>query len=287
MMRDSYYISSCRFKVNEFTIILDLASHTYPIDPWSSPTHCHENWEIHYITAGKGILRTNTDEYEIRPGIMFITGPGIIHTQECDPADPMEEYGLRFTIIRSQKHRESNSAISTVLRRLEDCHFIFTEFDFDCIYPINQILAECTGGRIASSYRMQNLLTDLLISTARCIGTTEVLDEKPNINRHEILELYMRTYKNNISVEELSKKLHISSRQLRRIISDSYSSTMTGQKNRLRIETARRLLKETDLSIAEIAEETGFNSPEYFSRCFKKMCGVSPDAFRKSKEYNP
>jgi AraC-like DNA-binding protein len=49
----------------------------------------------------------------------------------------------------------------------------------------------------------------------------------------------------------------------------------------LKIEKAAHMLKETDFTIAKIAENTGFESEFYFSRFFKKKMGASPSAYRK------
>jgi signal transduction histidine kinase/ligand-binding sensor domain-containing protein/DNA-binding response OmpR family regulator len=47
----------------------------------------------------------------------------------------------------------------------------------------------------------------------------------------------------------------------------------------IRLLTAKRMLIESDLSIAEIAYETGFNSPAYFTTTFKKQYGITPKEF--------
>lgn len=44
----------------------------------------------------------------------------------------------------------------------------------------------------------------------------------------------------------------------------------------IRLETAAKLLKETDLTITEVAENVGFNSAAYFSSCFKSLYKVAP-----------
>jgi AraC-like DNA-binding protein len=49
----------------------------------------------------------------------------------------------------------------------------------------------------------------------------------------------------------------------------------------LKLTEAKRLLREDDLTITEVAEKLGFESPEYFSRYFKKRVGRSPREFRK------
>lgn len=49
----------------------------------------------------------------------------------------------------------------------------------------------------------------------------------------------------------------------------------------LKMEKARELLLNTDFSVAEITEEIGYESPDYFTRRFKKLYGVTPTEFRK------
>ena len=49
----------------------------------------------------------------------------------------------------------------------------------------------------------------------------------------------------------------------------------------IRIKTARELLTTTELEIIEIAEKTGFSDLKYFSKCFRKVTGMTPTAYRK------
>jgi len=48
-----------------------------------------------------------------------------------------------------------------------------------------------------------------------------------------------------------------------------------------RIQHALSLLKETDLSIEEIARHSGYTDPDYFARVVRKTVGVSPTEFRR------
>lgn len=47
-----------------------------------------------------------------------------------------------------------------------------------------------------------------------------------------------------------------------------------------RIMAAKELLMNTELSIREISEKTGFSNQYYFSACFKKITGMAPTGFR-------
>jgi AraC-like DNA-binding protein len=48
-----------------------------------------------------------------------------------------------------------------------------------------------------------------------------------------------------------------------------------------RLSRALKLLNKADENISQIAFETGFNSPEYFSKCFHKKFGVLPSTYTK------
>lgn len=52
--------------------------------------------------------------------------------------------------------------------------------------------------------------------------------------------------------------------------------------NKLRIEKSMELLRNTEMSITEIAERMGFSSSRYFSTAFKKYTGITPTQFKES-----
>jgi YesN/AraC family two-component response regulator len=49
----------------------------------------------------------------------------------------------------------------------------------------------------------------------------------------------------------------------------------------IRLKRGAQLLQESELTIAEISDQIGFNNPKYFSICFKKQYNVTPTEFRK------
>jgi len=65
----------------------------------------------------------------------------------------------------------------------------------------------------------------------------------------------------------------------RKITSITGSSPSDFVKN-VRLRKAAELLKEGGLSIAEIADQVGFNTPSYFTKSFKKLFGVLPTQYK-------
>lgn len=86
----------------------------------------------------------------------------------------------------------------------------------------------------------------------------------------------------DFSVENLAENLHISRVQLYRKVKAMMGISISDYIGSIRLKKAKSLLENTSLTVAEIAYETGFSSPNYFSTAFKNAFGTSPGVFRKS-----
>ncbi|MEI6788239.1 MAG: AraC family transcriptional regulator [bacterium] len=79
---------------------------------------------------------------------------------------------------------------------------------------------------------------------------------------------------------ELARRFGLSSATFRRYWKRYMREPPARYVMKLRIREARRLLVETSLTVAEIAEKSGFEDPLYFSRCFRRAAGVPPTHYR-------
>jgi len=79
---------------------------------------------------------------------------------------------------------------------------------------------------------------------------------------------------------ELARELGIGEATLSRIINQHFSKTIPQILNEYRVKDAQRLLRETDVPIQQVFEESGFNSITTFNRVFKELAGDSPKEYR-------
>ncbi|MBC8767673.1 substrate-binding domain-containing protein [Arenibacter sp. BSSL-BM3] len=86
----------------------------------------------------------------------------------------------------------------------------------------------------------------------------------------------------NFSVENLADGLNISRVQLYRKVKAMLGISVSDYISNYRLENAKTMLENTDLSMSEIGYSTGFSSPNYFSTAFKSKYGVTPGAYKKS-----
>lgn len=88
----------------------------------------------------------------------------------------------------------------------------------------------------------------------------------------------------DLSLVALSEMLSVSPNHLSACIKKYTGETFINTLIRKRMEAAREMLSTTPLRIGEIAARCGYTDQHYFSYCFKKYCGESPNAMRRRLE---
>ena len=127
---------------------------------------------------------------------------------------------------------------------------------------------------------------EILYHLARRFQASEVLrsefvQRRQQADRLARLFEYVRlNYADRISVEQAMKLVHMSQSQFMKVFKKVSGMTFVAHVTRVRINQALRLLRETDLTIAEIAARTGFPDQSYFDRRFKQAFGKSPRQYR-------
>ena len=87
--------------------------------------------------------------------------------------------------------------------------------------------------------------------------------------------------KTDLSVDYISSELGINRVQLYRKVKTLTNYTPNEYIRSRRLKKAKNLLVKTDLSVTEVCYETGFNSPSYFSKCYKEFYNELPSDYVK------
>ncbi|WP_343762292.1 AraC family transcriptional regulator [Gangjinia marincola] len=84
-----------------------------------------------------------------------------------------------------------------------------------------------------------------------------------------------------ISIEDLKRESGLSPKKLQLGFRYLYDRSINGYISNVRIEKARQLIEETDLTISEIVYSCGLSSRSYFSKIFKEKYGINPSEYKK------
>ncbi len=280
-MRTAYTDLNIRFSmdgnsVHALNIILEQFTRTIP-------SHSHGNgcYEIHYISSGYGLLRTNGTEYRITPNTLFVTGPHIEHAQIPLPSDPMQEYCVYLKLRRSSSSRSA----SPVIDAFTASPFWFGQDTHGISILMKQLFDELEHQYTGYMNQVELLLAQLLIYLVRNyeqrsessghFAPTNLYDSKSVI----IEEYFLYEYA-TLSLETLADRLKLSTRQTQRLLKEYYGKSFQQKKAEARMSAAGMLLQERERSISSIAEALGYSSTEHFSSAFRKYYGVSPRQYR-------
>lgn len=96
-----------------------------------------------------------------------------------------------------------------------------------------------------------------------------------------ITAYFKENYMKKISVEEISHYTYLSTTYVTKIFKEETGSTPINYLIGVRMNKAKDLLQDGTLSVKEVAKSVGYDDPYYFSKLFKKHCGLSPTLYRR------
>lgn len=140
-------------------------------------------------------------------------------------------------------------------------------------------------GAICQQFYTVKTVHELLSLTERISAEiTSTAEKTPNAN--PILRRAVTYIENNLSDSGMSTtlicdELEINSQRLNRMFQSAYNMSVVDFLNKLRVEKAKRLLSDTGLTIAEIAESVGYTTPATLTRNFRKLEGLTPTEYRQ------
>lgn len=95
------------------------------------------------------------------------------------------------------------------------------------------------------------------------------------------IALYLQNnYNREITLQEISDQFYLNRDYISRRFKQEFDETIVNFISKIRIDKAKKLLIQADMSIATIAQTVGYEDEKYFSRVFKKYVNMTPKEFR-------
>lgn len=96
-----------------------------------------------------------------------------------------------------------------------------------------------------------------------------------------IVQYLQTNYAKDINFTQIASDYNFSASYLTKIFKEYAGISPIKYLIDYRIKVAKNLLRDTNLTVKEIAEKTGFVDQFYFSKCFKSYCGVTPSQYKE------
>lgn len=198
--------------------------------------------------------------------------------------------GTRYTVsFEGGGHRTDVYTVNFILCDRDGCELRLSE-KMDIL--TNDVGAECYT---AASYLADSVIgykQNALRLQARFFTLLDLILEMKE-ERSELfypirrgVELMEREWNKNYDISRYSQECGMSETSFYTRFKEWSGTSPVKYRNGIRISAASSLLKNSNLSISEIASEVGFDDPYYFSRIFKKLTGRSPRQVRAEDKKN-
>lgn len=196
----------------------------------------------------------------------------------------LEKY-LRELFLRIQNNQLAPSTIQPLIIQLVAAIFriVYAVTDGEAVHNL-QLLSPLQGQIV---YDKANNTLEKYIEF--CLTAKEIVAEQRKKSSSQICDRAIEMIETNymdseLSLVSISEEISVSPNYLSALIKKSTGNTFIELLTNKRIGIAKELIWGTNMKIKEIAEICGYNDQHYFSYCFKKFVGQSPNSCRRQYE---
>ena len=251
------------------------------------PVHWHDELEIIYVKSGFLTVNISGENYIGKPGDAFVVSPGNLHFMGSQTGTV--DY---FTFLFPLKYiafRTDDMLDDKLIEPLNSGHLMISPEIKDTVKEQCEQLARVyaaeidkSESKITSQIRKKIVLLQFIHELWKKGFIVENDTTGRNTVEKEMVSYIQQNYTGKILLREFGEQFHLSEKYISRYFKEHFHITLSQYVTYLRLEHAKQMLQETDISVTEVAMQSGYQNVSYFIRSFKKTYGVSPLKYRKS-----
>jgi len=225
-----------------------------------------------YVLQGKGLLEINSLTYHPQPGDVYILQPHSCFEVTTNLVDPWTK--LWFWLNGDLMENILSAYHLVNVYYIEDCP---VKHLFEKIY---ETAADKTTDKQVIQNRLLTIFYEIIVETSSVVARRklDISDEALKIKNY--LDNHIES---QVSLKELSDLAQKSPAQTIRLFKRQIGMTPYAYFLNKKIEQAKILLYNSDITIRDIAARLCFNDEYYFSNIFKQKAGLSPLHYRREK----
>jgi AraC-like DNA-binding protein len=244
-------------------------SHTFN---WNSG-RILDGYYLVFISKGSGLFESAvTLTRQVKQGDCFLLFPGVWHRYKPDKQSGWEEYWVGF------KGAYADSLMQNVFNANDP--FITVGPNNNLLNLFHHLLEAVQNASVG----YHQIISGMVLQMLGLIHATATYHET-NTSTQQLIEeakfLLRESIQEPGKIEHILKKLPVSYSKLRKDFKALTNQSPNQYQLNLRLDKAKELLANTNLSVSEIAWQTGFETVSYLSKMFSKKIQLSPRAYRQ------
>ena len=258
----------------------------------------HDFWEIVYADRESLICTADGCVIPLYEGELLFHKPGEFHSLAANRRKAPGVYILSFVCKSDAMRFFENKKLAPNKNFAKYIYAIFDEatrtFNVPFSDPRKKKMELAKNPSLGGEQVIKNYLEIFLINILRLYTETEdgneiflpvgELSGKPV---KEVISILKENICESLSIEEICARTSYGRAYLFRAFKAAMGKSIIEYFIELKIDYAKQLLRENELSVKEIATQLSFNEPNYFTKTFKRVTGMTPSAYKKSQSaYN-
>ncbi len=238
---------------------------------FSFPPHLHLQLELFFVNRGSAEVTVGNHTATLYAGSLAIIFPNQTHSYQCT-----SEGSLITMLIAEPSY--AGRLMDTLLRFSPESPFL-AEIHPNIHYAINEILKE--HGKQEPDEAVYGPFIQLIL--ARALPELKLCEKRGDHQQDLIWQIanYVNEhYQEPLTLVSLAKGVGVSPGRLSHVFSEKIGQSFPSYLAHIRLSYAQALLQDTELSVTEIGEESGFESQRSFFRVFQRYHGMTPAEYR-------
>ncbi|MFW6270189.1 MAG: helix-turn-helix domain-containing protein [Bacillota bacterium] len=236
------------------------------------------------LTSDFPIVIVDNKKFSLKKNKLFPINPGQYHYSDIGQ-EPMVHISPFLAIFIDKKFvRETGKTL------FNQENIIFENYNYNLNsnlkHLINLFIEETTHQQTGYQFILENLNIQILINLIRtiesnCLPTTTIMSKSDKKTINFAIDYLQKNYDQDFSLSEIAEEISYSPYHFIRIFKKETGKTPFEYLLDLKIEKAKKMLKNSNKYITDICFECGFNNRSHFSVVFKRKTGHSPTEYRK------
>lgn len=262
--------SSVRTHVStdEKPIIIQCFGITNPDPNYCVKRRRSHNYVLEYVRSGKGYIEINDEKFVVNAGDAYLLYPETKQKYYSDKNIPFKKYWVNF--VGSDIDRVLDALKIKDINHFPKCNLMSY---FIQLYS----LEESYMNSLDFSYYAYSTIISMLVEMKKSI----VANKKGNDTADRIKEIIDNHISENIKVLDICDELKMCKSSIINIFKNKYHITPNKYKYIKKMDVAKNMLLNENISIKQISISLGFNDQYHFSNSFKKQFQMYPSEFRK------
>jgi len=235
-------------------------------------------WTLHLTVGGKALFLNDRMELDVEPGDMMLFHPEARYHYGLHPAAQHWEH--LWALFQPRPHWQEWLKWEPLDDHIWHLRFVDPDVTARIEDLFRQLIALRDDPSPLKGELKYNRLEELLIRAKDCC---EPRDEKVSDARVRSACDYMQAHlAERFGIDDVARACNLSSSRLTHLFKQQMGVSPKSWSNSMRLQQARKLLLNSNRSVAFIADEVGYEDPNQFTRYFTKNVGCSPREFRQS-----